>query len=108
MQAFTIIVSLVLASLAAGAVTPAIRDVPVGLYDTPGLIHCTTDDCSGTYDVTNSGFGQCTFLPYKNSLPPYGPSPCLGVSVFRSVINYVPKNVTTLPFDVRFTSFAHS
>lgn len=106
MQAFATIIVLSLASFAAGAVTPAPRDIPAGGYGTPGLIHCKTDDCSGTYDVNNSGFGDCLFLPYDQSLPPYGDSPCLGTSVFRSVINYAPKNITSLPFDVLASSYS--
>jgi hypothetical protein len=96
MLAFTAIIAVSLATIAAAATTPARRDLPGQTYPEPGLIHCRTDDCSGTTEGDNA---DCLFLEYK-WLPPGGGGKCLGTSVFRSVISYTPENVTSLPYDV--------
>jgi hypothetical protein len=94
MRFITALATLALAGAANAAFTPFTRDK---LPTEPGFLHFRNAECSYA-DGDEGGFIPFSVLPPCSG----GCGPCLGTSVFRSVIAYSPHN-HTLPYDVRRT-----
>jgi hypothetical protein len=91
-------------TLTVAVVTPVHKALPSGVsYSEPGLIFCSTEDCSGRYqpEGVSGGLAECNFLSYKYLDSPGGPDKCEAIYLSRAFISYTPENVTSLPYDVR-------
>jgi hypothetical protein len=93
MRAFTATIAFALAALASASSVRRQDDPPP---TEAGLLHFRNSECSYA-DGDEGGFIEFSVLPPCNG----GCGPCLGTSVFRSVIAYTPDGGPLPGYDVR-------